>query len=232
MNKKIKTFSAVSIILVVVIAAFILLNIYIINPVQASIGISVSTSIPTDNWQSILVNSGNKLPQDFNVELSEIQGTYKVDKRIAEITKKMIADAKSDGISLQVCSAYRSVDKQTSLYTNKVNHYLNLGYSETDARKKAGELVAVPLTSEHHTGLAIDFNSSSYQQLDAGIEKTKEIKWLHENADRYGFILRYPKDKQNITKITYEPWHFRYVGIEAAKYIKENNLCLEEYLNR
>ena len=95
---------------------------------------------------------------------------------------------------------------------------------------EAGKWVAVPGTSEHQTGLALDIISSSYQVLDRDQENTAEQRWLMENSYKYGFILRYPSDKSEITGINYEPWHYRYVGKEAAKEIYEKGLCLEEYL--
>ena len=111
-----------------------------------------------------------------------------------------------------------------------MQYFKNLGYSDTQAYNNAKEWVAIPGTSEHHTGLALDIVTPTYQVLDYGFDTTEAFKWLYENCSKYGFILRYPKDKSDITKITYEPWHYRYVGVETAKYIMENNMCLEEYI--
>lgn len=104
------------------------------------------------------------------------------------------------------------------------------GLNRNQAEIEAARNVAYPGTSEHHLGLAVDIVSLQYQQLDEAQARTPEIIWLTEHCSEYGFILRYPKDKTQITGIVYEPWHFRYVGVETAKVIMEQGLCLEEYL--
>jgi D-alanyl-D-alanine carboxypeptidase len=135
---------------------------------------------------------------------------------------------------MQLCSAYRTVEKSAQLYANKVSEFIGYGYSEADAKIEAAKWVAPPGTSEHHTGLAMDLVSSDYwsyySDLEHDYEKFDSFKWMYEHCAEFGFILRFPKDKQDITGITYEPWHYRFVGVEAAKYIMENGLCLEEYL--
>lgn len=181
------------------------------------------------DWNLILVNSKNLLPSDFSIKTANI-GNRAMDERIVDITKKMIDDAKADGVDLLICSSYRSVERQETLFAEQIQSFLNQGYSQDDARTEAAKWVAVPRTSEHHTGLALDIVTPTYQVLDFGFEKTEAFKWLYNHCTEYGFILRYPKDKADITGIVYEPWHYRYVGIEAAKYIHENGLCLEEYL--
>ena len=187
-------------------------------------------SQPTENeWNLILVNSTNKIPDDFEITLGEI-GIRKMDSRIVPIVQEMIADAKQDGVDLLLASSYRTVERQTELFNEQVQYFKNLGYSDTQAYNNAKEWVAIPGTSEHHTGLALDIVTPTYQVLDYGFDTTAAFKWLYKNSSDYGFILRYPKDKSDITKITYEPWHYRYVGIETAKYIMENNICLEEYI--
>ena len=182
------------------------------------------------DWNLILANPDNALPDGFNVETVVVQGAKEVDKRIVDIAKKMIDDAKSEGIDLLVCSGYRSIEKQQNLFDNSVNGYVAQGYSKEDAIKYTKAYYAVPGTSEHHTGLAMDIVTPSYQTLDDKYDQTDAAKWLFNNAYKYGFILRYPKDKEDITKIAYEPWHYRYVGEEHAKIIKEKNLCFEEYI--
>jgi D-alanyl-D-alanine carboxypeptidase len=194
-----------------------------------------SYQVPTSddgNWQLILVNSEFWIPENFTVQLAPVQGTYNVDKRISTIAKKMISDAKSDGVSLLVCSAYRSIESQTTLYNNKVKYYTGQGYTTANAQATAATIVAKPRTSEHQTGLAMDIVTYLHQELDEEFAETDGGKWLQANAYKYGCILRYPENKQQKTKITFEPWHYRYVGITAAKIIKDNNLCLEEYLGR
>ena len=133
-------------------------------------------------------------------------------------------------MSIYVRSSYRTNGTQTTLYNNKVNYYRNLGYSKETAKVKAGKWVARPGTSEHQLGLALYIVSTSYTNLDQKQENTKEQKWLMANSYKYGFILRYPSDKCDLTGINYEPWHYRYVGKMAAKEIYEKGICLEEYL--
>ena len=179
----------------------------------------------------ILANVDNPLPEDFEVgELETVQGNYKLDARAASYAREMISDAKSEGITLQLCSSYRAISLQKTLFENKYNYYISNGLSAEDAYSKTATIIAIPGTSEHQTGLCMGVVTPSYQVLDAGYAETDAAKWLAENAYKYGFILRYPKDKQDITKIIFEPWHYRFVGIENAKLIKDSGLCLEEYL--
>ena len=182
----------------------------------------------------ILVNPWNYIPEDYSMELEAVQGNYKMDIKAAESAKNLLAAAKEAGFNMQLCSAYRTVEKSAELYKRKVNQYIGYGYSEEDAKVEAAKWVAPPGTSEHHTGLAMDLVSSDYwgyySDLEHDYEKFDSFKWMYEHCAEFGFILRYPKDKQDITGITYEPWHYRYVGVEAATYIMENGLCLEEYL--
>lgn len=140
-------------------------------------------------------------------------------------------DARAEGLSPVICSSYRTQEKQEILYNSQINKYLDLGYSFKDAKTEAGKWVAIPGTSEHQTGLAVDIVAESYQILDQEQENTAEQQWLMENSYKYGFILRYPDDKSEITGIYYEPWHYRYVGKKAAKEIYENKICFEEYLD-
>ncbi|MBQ6877411.1 MAG: M15 family metallopeptidase [Oscillospiraceae bacterium] len=189
---------------------------------------------PRDKSLLILVNPWNYIPEDYSVALETVQGKYKLDAKAAESARNLVAAAAEAGFNMQLCSAYRTVEKSAELYRNKVNQYLGYGYSEEDAKIEAAKWVAPPGTSEHHTGLAMDLVSSDYwnyySDLEHDYEKFDSFKWLYEHCDEFGFILRYPKDKQDITGITYEPWHYRYVGIEAATYIMEHKICLEEYL--
>ncbi|MGN0976896.1 MAG: M15 family metallopeptidase [Faecousia sp.] len=183
-------------------------------------------------WNLLLVNPWNPLPEDFSVELAELKNGRSVDKRICQELQEMLADARAEGLSPVICSAYRTNAQQQMLYGNKIKRLELEGYSQEDAQQKAGTVVAVPGTSEHETGLALDIVAESYQVLTEDQENTAEQQWLMANAHRYGFILRYPKGKSEITGICYEPWHYRYVGKEAAKEIYEKGLCLEEYLKQ
>ena len=179
-----------------------------------------------NDWQIRLVNRENPLPDDFTVELENLDASRKFDKRAIEPLKQMICDMRDQGIkNIWAQSTYRSIEYQKGLYEKSINKYLKQGKSREEAQKLTDEYINKPGTSEHHLGLAVDFNN-----VDEGFENTKAYEWLLENASDYGFILRYPKEKENITGIEYEPWHWRYVGPEHAKKMKEQNLCLEEYV--
>lgn len=182
----------------------------------------------------ILVNPTHFIPEDYEAELETVQGKYQLDKKAASSARELLEGAKAAGFDMQLCSAYRTVSKSAELYERKVNQYIAAGYAEETAKTEAAKWVAPPGTSEHHTGLAMDLVSSDYwgyySDLEHDYDKFDSFKWMYEHCAEYGFILRYPKDKQDITGITYEPWHYRFVGKEAAAYIMENGLCLEEYL--
>lgn len=183
-----------------------------------------------NQWELLLVNSENKISEDYNIELEKIETNQYVDIRIAKNLRNMLNDARKLGLDPIICSSYRTMEKQTELYNKKVKEYIKRGYGNKKAKEIAAKWVAMPGTSEHQTGLAVDIVSKKYQILNEKQADTKTQQWLMENCYNYGFILRYPREKNNITKITYEPWHYRYVGIENAKEIKEKNLCLEEYI--
>lgn len=184
-----------------------------------------------DAWKIRLINSENPLPQDYTFESVVISNTWRVDERIYDELKAMLKDGRKAGCSLLICSGYRSFERQTELYLQDVKKYMRQGMTYEEACAETEKTLLKPGESEHESGLAVDIVSVRHQVLDKNFEKTKEAKWLAEHAHEYGFILRYPKDKEEITGIDYEPWHFRYVGVEAATEIWENNLCLEEYLN-
>lgn len=184
-------------------------------------------------WALYLVNNQNPVPDDFTVETKTVYTSYmefKMDVKMADYMIQMIEDAKKDGISLMICSAYRSVEKQRNNFNAQVTEYESKGLTHDEAVAKTAESIAIPGYSEHHTGLCADIVTESYTNLDSGFENTDAFRWLNDNAWKYGFILRYPKDKQDITEIIYEPWHYRYVGTYHAKKIKESGLCLEEYI--
>lgn len=184
-------------------------------------------------WNLTLVNFKNELSADFEpAKLTELTKEHLVDSRMAAPAREMLNAAKADGIRIICVSAYRSYERQTELYENKVKRLQKAnGYSIKKAREEAGMEVAFPGTSEHQLGLALDLTDASYTGLDEKQQKTPAYQWLSEHCHEYGFIVRYPADKTEITGIIYEPWHFRYVGIEAAKEIKEQGLTLEEYVN-
>ena len=185
-------------------------------------------------WNLKLVNFEHALDETFEpAELSEVDNGYAADSRIADATKKMIADARSkDNVRIIALSAYRDYDYQMELFENKVQRLQQeKGYSVGKAREEAKTVVAYPGTSEHQLGLALDLVDARHVKLDESQENTAAYKWLYEHCAEYGFIVRYPNGKTDITGIIYEPWHFRYVGVEAATYIMEHNITLEEYLS-
>lgn len=182
------------------------------------------------DWRLLLVNPWNSLPEGFTVELKRLANGLQVDARIYDDLADMLGACWDAGLRPVVCSAYRTQAKQQQLYNNKIARLRAAGYSRDAAVQEAGRWVAVPGTSEHQTGLALDIVSASYQVLDQKQEETAEQKWLMEHCWEYGFILRYPSDKCDVTGIGYEPWHYRYVGKETALAIRDSGLCFEEYL--
>lgn len=190
------------------------------------------SAVDASQWNLILANPDHPLPSDFSVQTATLSNGKEFDTRAIEALNQMLQDGNAAGLQLMVCSAYRSTAYQQKLFDAKKAEFVAAGYSEQEAYDKAATIVAVPGTSEHATGLAADIVAVNYQTLDDGFEDTPEFAWLSKHAAEYGFILRYPKDKQEITKIIYEPWHYRYVGSAAAKEISEKGLCLEEYLGQ
>jgi len=189
-------------------------------------------SAETEDWKLLLVNPWNKLPKNYAaaLKLKRLANGLQVDERIYDDLNAMLTDCWGAGLHPVVCSAYRPHATQVRLHNNKIARLRYAGYSDEAAVKEAGRWVAVPGTSEHETGMALDIVSYSYQLLDEKQENTAEQKWFMEHCWEYGFILRYPKDKTEITGIGYEPWHYRYVGRETAAKMKESGLCLEEYI--
>ncbi len=184
-----------------------------------------------DAWRLLLVNPWNALPEEFSVELVTLASCgLKVDKRIRADLNEMFFACRDAGLRPVICSAYRTQATQTRLYNNKISRLRAAGYSRETAVEEAGRWVAVPGTSEHQTGLALDIVSAGYQGLTRRQADTAEQKWLMEHCWEYGFILRYPEDKCDVTGIGYEPWHYRYVGREAAQAMRDSGQCLEEYL--
>ena len=178
----------------------------------------------------ILVNPWHFIPYNYDPELVKVEGyTVAIDCRDALV--KMLADCRAAGNPARICSAYRTQQLQIELYNNKVNYYLDLNYAPAAARDEAAKSVAIPGTSEHQLGLAVDLVDNSNWNLDESQEKTPTQKWLMEHCWEYGFILRYPNGKTDKTGIIYEPWHYRYVGKELAMELKNSGLCLEEYFD-
>ena len=179
------------------------------------------------DWKLILVNYENYLPENYKIELASIDNTRIFDKRAISDLNNMILALKEANISnIWVQSAYRSYEYQKNLFNNKVNLFINQGKTKEEAESLTMQTINRPGTSEHNLGLAVDFNYVDYE-----FENTKAFKWLNQNAENYGFILRYKKEKEEITKVNYEPWHWRYVGIENAKEMNKLDMCLEEYVS-
>jgi len=184
----------------------------------------------SDDWMLTLVNADNPLTNDYSPKLKSLTSGHKFDERAIDQLNAMLSAMRAQGLSPVVCSAYRTVEYQRTLFNNQVERQMTKGLSREQAEIEARKSVAYPGTSEHNLGLAADIVSINYQLLNDAQADTPEMKWLFEHCHEYGFILRYPKDKTDITGIIYEPWHFRYVGKETATEIMESDLCLEEYL--
>ena len=213
------------------------------EPVSVSVSVSVVEEEPeapdltaTEADGSIgilrLANTQHPLPDGYvppNLETMDGEGRQ-LDARAAQPLRDMIAAARADGCQLVLSSGYRSYERQEELFAMMIVDYLNLGYSYGDAYAATKNLRNIPGTSEHQTGLAADIVAADYWTMDDGYAETDEAKWLVEHAADYGFILRYPADKEHITGTHFEPWHYRYVGVEDAQKIMAAGVCLEEYL--
>ena len=182
----------------------------------------------------VLVNHTSKMPDDYTFDTKECGSATAVNKTLQTVAcdafLEMQKAAAADGVTVWMQSGYRSVKYQTSLYERKTKYYLDKGYDNATAKEKAAAVVNPPGYSEHNCGLAADLNSPEHTGLDEGFEKTTAFRWLCEHAGDYGFILRYPKDAEDKTEIIYEPWHWRYVGVENAAKINASGLCFEEYI--
>ena len=181
-------------------------------------------------WNMVLVNGDHPMEEGYVPQLKELEEGLSLDSRIIDAAKEMLADAKKAGLHIDICSAYRSVERQEQVFGESMKERVKDGMSYWDAFNETALNVAIPGTSEHALGLALDLISNQYTELDERQETTAEAKWLKENCHKYGFILRYPPEKTNITGIIYEPWHYRYVGVEDATEIMKLGITLEEYL--
>lgn len=177
----------------------------------------------------ILVNPWNEVPEGYGVQLDSVEG-YLVDRRCARALTEMLADCRAAGYEPIICSAYRTQEYQEMLYRNKILRLLAEGVPNADAPDLAAQSVALPGTSEHQLGLALDLISETYTNLDQWQERTEVQQWLMTNCWRYGFILRYPNGTSDTTGIIYEPWHYRYVGAVTAKAVTQSGLVFEDYL--
>lgn len=185
---------------------------------------------------SILINKQHKVGSDYEPENLVVPSgcDYQMEQTAAKALSDMLSAARADGYSdLILYSGYRTYSSQKNKFETRTQRYLNEGYPQAQAEEKAGEYIAPPGSSEHHTGLAADVCSSKivskFGYLDDSFDSTEEYKWLREHCAEYGFIMRYRKDAEDITGFLYEPWHYRYIGVEHAKACTELSITYEEY---
>ena len=182
----------------------------------------------------VLVNHTNKMPDNYTFDTKECGSQTAVNKTLqtaaCDAFLEMQKAAAADGVTVWMQSGYRSVKYQTGLYERKTKYYTDRGYDTATAKEMAAAVVNPPGYSEHNCGLAADLNSPEHTGLDEGFENTTAFRWLCEHAVEYGFILRYPKGAEDKTEITYEPWHWRYVGRENAAKISASGRCFEDYI--
>lgn len=175
--------------------------------------------------QVIVVNRWNEIPEDYSVTLTELENGQKVDSRIYPYLQEMFDAMRADGIYPIVREGYRTAEEQQAILDERIQRYMDEGYTRARAERTAKEWVAVPGTSEHQLGIAVDINADKTQSSNEAV-----YQWLANNAYSYGFILRYPQGKEDITGAEYEPWHYRFVGTEVALEMYQSQICLEEYL--
>lgn len=195
-------------------------------PIRSVLSFGKKEATTDNGWELILINSDYCVPEDYEVKLLTLSNGEQVDERIYPALQEMFDDMRSEGVYPVVASGYRSYEKQTAILVKKYESYREQGYSTRKASKAATEWVAFPGTSEHQIGIAVDINPDKSKNEDGD----RVYAWLEENSYKYGFIKRYDESKKEITGIINEPWHYRYVGDEAAFAMHEKGLCLEEYV--
>lgn len=222
MNKAKKRLKFICITVIVITLLLVASSLGLYSPERPA---SSNVATTENGWNLILINKDNRIPEDYEVNLYKLSNGEKVDERIYPELQKMFNDARASGLSLFVAHGHRTATEQQKLLDQKQEAYENEGKSPEEAKKLAEQWVAVPGTSEHQIGIAVDINA------DTEKSKAEDVyAWLASNAHKYGFINRYPADKTDITGISNEPWHYRYVGVDAATEIYEKDLCLEEYI--
>lgn len=192
--------------------------------------VDVLMQLHKSDWNLILVNKQHPVPEDYSFPMGSISKNMKCDARILLRLQQMMEAAGKENITLSIKSPYRNEQRQEYLFNKKIKTYMKAKMSYLQAYKETAQVVTLPGSSEHQIGLALDIVSSKYSLLEQEFGETDAGIWLEAHAHEYGFIVRYPKDKEDITGIEYEPWHFRYVGVPAATYIYENHLTLEEFV--
>lgn len=196
-----------------------------INIIDNVIVLNNSTDDISDGWKTILVNRNNAIPENYQIELTQLSNGVCVDSRIYPDLQQMFDDAREQGIYPVVSEGYRTREEQQCIMDDKISSFIDEGYSRKEAENLAEDWVAEVGKSEHQLGIALDINADTSASSDEEV-----YSWLAENAYRYGFILRYPSGKEDITGIDYEPWHYRYVGTEIAYQIFSRQITLEEFL--
>lgn len=194
--------------------------------------INEEVSFDSADWRLVLINKQHPIPDEYDFKLGSFSSGMRCDERVIEDLLLMMQAAKKEGMNLVVRSPYRTSDHQEDNFNDRIKSYMRQGLSYMEAYKATSRVITVPGCSEHEVGLALDITSDTFIPLLQGFADTEEGKWLEEHCHEYGFILRYPSGKEYITGIEYEPWHFRYVGREAAAVMKKENLCLEEFWDK
>ena len=227
-HRKKKRFPLLLLIVILLIAFFSIKTIVRESPLNIPGIFNIHHTADVSNgWNLILINKENYIPKNYEVEFTTLSNGEQVDKRIYPDLQAMFDDARAAGLQLFVRAGYRTGEEQQRLLDDKIEAYRNEGHSKFEAQRLAKEWVAVPGTSEHQIGIAVDINA------DTSVCSGDEVYlWLAENAYRYGFIYRYPSDKKDITGVMNEPWHYRYVGKESAEEMYFSGLCLEEYIQQ
>ena len=198
---------------------------------NVDIDASEETELDPDAWYLVLINKQHPVPDDYEFTLDTLYGSLRCDERVKDNVLAMIKAAKEDGINLVINSPYRDYNLQVILFQRKIEKYMAMGYSYMEAYEIGSMTVTVPGASEHQIGLAFDITCDYYQKLNKGFGDTEAGLWLREHCKEFGFIIRYPEGKEYITGINYEPWHFRYVGVEAATKIMDEGITLEELID-
>ena len=186
----------------------------------------------SSDWRLVLINKQHPIPESYSFNLGIIKDDMRCDERIISDLLAMMQAAKDDGIILKIQSPYRTDSRQEANFDARIKRYMGQGYSYMEAYKLTSQVITVPGASEHQVGLALDITCDTYDSLTQGFGETKAGEWLAEHSCEYGFTLRYPEGKEYITSIEYEPWHFRYVGREAATIMHDEGICLEEFWDR
>lgn len=220
-SKIIVTFVITIMILIAIIMFFNVRSFNIVENIRTS-----ESQTEYNNKLLMLVNNKNAIPNNYTPDLIILSNGIYIDEIIYPDLQDMFDTMRENGIYPTVSEGYRTYDEQCQMMQNYIDEYISQGYSQNEAKKLASQWVAKPNYSEHETGLAIDINADK----ECGTNDTEIYLWLAENAHKFGFILRYPQDKEDITGITYEPWHYRYIGKNDASIIYSKGITLEEYL--